>query len=62
QGDDIGPAVDAFEHPDDISQDKEDFAATNIESSEGLRRETRAGSQVSHGVNGDTHHLLEADA
>ncbi|GKF13206.1 hypothetical protein Tco_0054668, partial [Tanacetum coccineum] len=45
-----------------ILPDKEDFAATNIESSKGLRRETGAGSQVSHGVNGDTRHRLEADA
>nr|GEV14217.1 hypothetical protein [Tanacetum cinerariifolium] len=48
QGDDIGSVADDFEHLDDISQNKEVSAATNIKSSGGLRRETRTGSQVSH--------------
>ncbi|GJY96759.1 hypothetical protein Tco_0513669 [Tanacetum coccineum] len=58
QSADIGSAADDFKHSDDIGQVS---TATNIEPSEGLRRETRASSQVSHGANGDTHHRVEED-
>ncbi|GJZ39319.1 hypothetical protein Tco_0585882, partial [Tanacetum coccineum] len=58
QSADIGSAADDFKHSDDIGQVS---TATNIEPSKGLRRETRASSQVSHGANGDTHHRVEED-
>nr|GEV08730.1 hypothetical protein [Tanacetum cinerariifolium] len=49
-------------YPPTILLDKEVFAATNIKSSECMRRDTRTHSLMSHGTNGDTHHRVEADA
>ncbi|GJS05031.1 putative reverse transcriptase domain-containing protein [Tanacetum coccineum] len=58
-GDDTESVADDFEHPDYVNKDKED--SPHVESSEGLRRMTRASYQVSQGTNRDIHHHAQED-